>query len=223
MARPLDWLAGTWDSRAFGVLDEPGIRGFEARRARIGHGGDSPPRQERSEAGMIQLIAAIDKSRGMADDHAIPWQGKIPTDTRYFRDQTAEGTIVMGYRTYEEYDHPLHDRQNFVVSRPGTSSLREGFVALADLASFLHVKAHSLVWVIGGAGIFAQSISLADALFITQLDDDFHCTKFFPKFDDDFLLANDLGPHRENGISFRFQIWRRQHDVSEQFSRASEP
>jgi dihydrofolate reductase len=162
---------------------------------------------------MIRLIAAIDKSRGIADDRGIPWQGKIPTDTRYFRDQTAKGTIVMGYRTYDEYDHALHDRQNFVVSRPGTSSLRPGFVAVPDLDSFLHLKAHTVVWVIGGAGIFAQSIPVADELFITQLDADFHCTKFFPRFDDDFLLGSDLGSHRENDISFRFQIWRRQHDV----------
>jgi dihydrofolate reductase len=60
---------------------------------------------------MIRLIAAIDKSRGIADEHGIPWQGKIPTDTRYFREQTAEGTIVMGYGTYVEYDRPLHDRR----------------------------------------------------------------------------------------------------------------
>ena len=165
---------------------------------------------------MIRLIAAIDGSRGIADEHGIPWQGKIPTDTRYFREQTAEGTIVMGYRTYEEYDRPLHDRQNFVVSRSGTSSLRPGFVAIPDLDSFLRLKSDELVWVIGGAGIFAQSIPVADDLFITQLDADFHCTKFFPKFDDDFLLASDLASHVENDIPSRFEIWQRKHDISEQ-------
>jgi dihydrofolate reductase len=79
------------------------------------------------------------------------------------------------------------------------------------------------VWVIGGAGIFAQSIPAADELFITQLDADFRCTKFFPRFDDDFLPASDLGSHLENDISFRFEIWQRKYDVSEQFPKVSGP
>jgi dihydrofolate reductase len=172
---------------------------------------------------MIRLIAAIDKSRGIADDHGIPWQGRIPADSRYFKDQTAEGAIVMGYRTYEEFSHPLHDRANYVVTRPETPPLRPGFVAAADLDAFLLEKAHAVVWVIGGAGIFAEAIHVADELFITQLDADFRCTKFFPKFDNDFVRAREFGWHRENDISFRFQIWRRRYDQSELFLRASEP
>jgi dihydrofolate reductase len=172
---------------------------------------------------MIRLIAAVDKSLGIADDQGIPWQGKIPTDTRYFRDQTSEGTIVMGFRTYQEYERPLHDRENFVVTRPGTSSLRPGFVPVPDLDSFLNLNVQTVVWVIGGAVVFAQSMPVADELSITQLDADFHCTKFFPQFDVDFALESDLGSHRENDISFRFQIWRRHHEAHQQLPKASEP
>jgi len=49
--------------------------------------------------------------------------------------------------------------------------------------------------------------------YITQLEADFHCTRFFPPFDNDFSLATELGPRLENGISFRFEIWRRKHAV----------
>ena len=160
---------------------------------------------------MIRLIAAIDRRRGIATESGIPWQGKIPTDTRYFREQTAEGTLVMGYRTYLEMGQPLHERPNFVVSRPDTPALRTGFVAIANLAAFLQDHSRDVVWVLGGAAVFAQSIPMADELYITQLEADFQCTRFFPAFRHDFLLATALEPVREADISFRFEIWQRGH------------
>jgi dihydrofolate reductase len=158
---------------------------------------------------MIRLIAAIDKRRGLADQHGIPWQGKIPTDTAYFREHTTDGLILMGYRTYEEFDQPLHDRLNFVASRSKSEGLRPGFVGIPDLLQFLREHTHDLVWVLGGAAVFTASKPIADELYITQLDGDFHCTKFFPPYEDDFLLVANLGNHLENGISFRFQTWQR--------------
>ena len=160
-------------------------------------------------AKMIRLIAAIDENHGLADANGIPWQGKIPTDSHYFSDQTVHGVILMGFRTYEEFDHSLHDRLNFVVTRAGTPPLRPGFRAVLDLGKFFDEHAHEMVWVIGGASLFAQTMSLADELYITQLNADFHCTKFLPEYDDDFLLEPGLEPHLENGISYRFEIWRR--------------
>jgi dihydrofolate reductase len=158
---------------------------------------------------MIRLIAAVDSQLGVANDHGIPWQGKIPADTKYFNDQTAEGTIVMGFRTYQEFNKPLHDRENFVITRTNSAELRRGFVGVVDPSAFLDQHAQELVWVIGGAGLFADSFDRADELYLTQLAADFHCTKFFPTFSDTFTLVSELGPREENGISFRFEIWQR--------------
>ena len=158
---------------------------------------------------MIRLIAAMDRRRGIADDHGIPWQGKIPTDTKRFHEKTADGIIVMGYGTYLEYDKPLHDRENFVVARPDTGELRAGFTVIPDTDRFLDEHAEDAVWVIGGAALFGASLVRADELVLTQLDADFHCTKFFPEFAHTFELESDDGPHVENDISFRFETWHR--------------
>jgi len=157
---------------------------------------------------MIRLIAAMDSRRGIADEQGIPWQGRLPTDAKYFRHQTAEGTIMMGFRTYEEFAAPLHDRPNFVLSRAG-SSLRPGFEAAHDLDEFFAEHAGEDVWVIGGAGVFARSIGRAHQLYTTELGGDFQCTKLFPQFEDDFLLASESAPQTENDISFRFRVWHR--------------
>lgn len=158
---------------------------------------------------VLRLIVAVDEKRGLADDHGIPWQGRVPADSAYFRDQTAVGTILMGFRTYDEFDQPLHGRENFVVSRAGSAPLRPGFVAVEDLESFVGERTAEPVWVIGGAGLYAQTFPLADELFITRLEGDFGCTKFFPEFAPGFRLATASEPDSENGISYRFEIWRR--------------
>jgi dihydrofolate reductase len=158
---------------------------------------------------MIRLIAAIDVKRGLGDGHGIPWQGRLPSDAEYFRSQTAEGLIVMGFRTYEEFEHPLHDRTNYVTTRPGSELLRTGFRAVDDLQRFFAGHTGELVWIIGGARLYEESLAYADELYITQLDQDFHCTKFFPAFDGAFLLDPGAETHSENDISFRFERWRR--------------
>jgi dihydrofolate reductase len=127
------------------------------------------------------MIAAIDLKGGIADDSGIPWQGRIPSDSQYFARETSAGTIVMGYRTYEELDGPLGTAPNLVVVRAGSvPSLKPGFIAVADLEPVLGQSADPVTWIIGGAGLFHTSIAYADELFITQLEEDFHCTKFFP-------------------------------------------
>ena len=57
--------------------------------------------------------------------------------------------------------------------------------------------------------MFESTIDLADELYITQLDGDWHCTKFFPEFRDKFELKSALSPQTENGITFRFTTWKR--------------
>jgi dihydrofolate reductase len=158
---------------------------------------------------VLRLIAAVDKSLGVADDHGIPWQGKIPTDARYFRERTTEGLIIMGYATYQEFDKPVHDRENYVVVRTDTDALQPGFAGVPDVANFLDEREDELVWVIGGAALFASTLARADELYLTQVDRDFQCTKFFPDFSDTFVRTWHDAPIVENGIAFHFTIWQR--------------
>jgi dihydrofolate reductase len=162
---------------------------------------------------MLRLIAAVDSELGVANDQGLPWQGRIPTDAQYFRDKTTEGFIVMGFATYQEFERPVHDRDNFVVARPESGKLRPGFVGVSDVTSFLDEHESELAWIIGGAALFAKTLADADELYLTQLDRDFQCTKFFPTFSDSFERVSDDGPHVESGISFRFQVWHRRDRI----------
>lgn len=114
----------------------------------------------------------------------------------------------MGYKTYTEFRQPLSDRVNYVVTRPGTEELREGFLKLEDPNHFLRDSVED-VWVIGGGGVFKQTLDEADELCITQLEGSYDCTVFFPEYDKKFILDHESEPYTENGITFRFQVWKR--------------
>jgi len=154
---------------------------------------------------MIYFVVAIDEKRGMANDHGIPWQGKIPSDVKHYHDLIKGHDILMGLATYNEFAKPMPGQNNYVIS-DSDQPLRDGFIEVRDLDSF--VKEHSKdLCIIGGAGVFAQTITQADELYLTRLDADFKCTKFFPEFEQDFKLAEQSDPITENGITFKFEKW----------------
>ena len=155
---------------------------------------------------MIRLIAAMDTSRGIATATGIPW--KLPGDSAYFENQTTTGLIVMGWATYNEFSAPLHGRDNYVLTRDD-SPLRPGFQPVANVADLMTGHPGEDVWVIGGAFVYAETIVQADELFITQVLEDFHCTKFFPDYRTGFTRFDHSGNHEEGGVHYRFERWRR--------------
>lgn len=161
---------------------------------------------------MIRFIAAIDSKRGMANDKGIPWN--LPTDKAYYRDRVKTGVVLMGMGTYNEMRVPLGDKIQLVATHEDVK-LRPGFKVVADAREYLieAQKRNEDVWVIGGPGLFATTLDLADELYLTLIDQDFNCTKFFPEYQNDFELAGQSDEKHdeqiENGIKFRFTTWRR--------------
>jgi dihydrofolate reductase len=103
----------------------------------------------------------------------MPWH--VPEDLAHFKRTTEGEPVVMGRRTWDSLPprfRPLPGRANIVVTRQsdwsGDGAVRAGSVdeALALAAS----DADELVWVIGGAELFARTIAAADLLVITELD-----------------------------------------------------
>lgn len=154
---------------------------------------------------MIRHLVAIDQKRGMAKDGKQPWH--LPTDEQYFlrETQTLGGVVVMGRKTYEVIGHPLRERRNIVLSDKPEEI--EGVEVFTDLREALHAAED--VWVIGGASIFKQTMNAADELYITRIDSNFDCELFYPEFEQDFVLASRSEPQHENGLNFRFEVWKR--------------
>lgn len=157
---------------------------------------------------MIRCIAALDNKRGIANDHGIPWQGKLPTDVAYYRAKITSGTLLMGYGLYKELTKPYPGGINYVATDNKAEKFPEGFEPVYDAREFLQ-KAEGDVWNLGGAGLFMSTLDLADELYLTKIEADFNCTKFFPEYENDFELVSQSEPQIENGLTFRFTVYRR--------------
>jgi dihydrofolate reductase len=158
---------------------------------------------------MIRAIGAVDDRLGLATDTGIPWH--VPADVEHFRTAVASGDVLMGYATYVEFEKPIPGGINFVATRRG-STLRDGFVPVVDLDSFLADEAGDGLWVIGGATLYAETLPAVEQLWLTRVEGDFGCTKFFPPFEPEFVLVDDVpAPPVADTPSIRFQTWQRGH------------
>jgi dihydrofolate reductase len=115
----------------------------------------------------------------------------------------------MGYATHAEFADPMPGRTNYVATRR-TATLRDGFLPVGDLPSFLAAFEGDL-WIIGGASLYATTLDAVQEIALTRVAGDFGCTKFFPVFDTTFrLTAEDVPPLVEGVPAIRFQTWRRE-------------
>lgn len=154
---------------------------------------------------MIRAIVAIDDRRGIAAHGAIPWS--IPSDSRYFREQTEGGVVLMGAATYQEFDRPLPNRRNLVASRE-LITVREGFELIQDVDSFL-AQTKDDVWIIGGAGLYASTLKYCEELYLTHVSGDFDCDRFFPNYQQSYRLIERSLDQAENGHQYYFAVYKK--------------
>lgn len=156
---------------------------------------------------MIRAIAAIDRERGIGKAGLMPW--KLPTDERYFTEQTKlfGGKVLTGRRTYQlTYHGPLKGRTNFVLTHD-TRPI-PGATLVHDLPSFLKSLKGDL-WIAGGAEVFEQALPWTDELYLTHLDGVFGCDRFFPPYESEFHRVSESAPVTENGTTYTFCVYSR--------------
>lgn len=156
---------------------------------------------------MIRHIAAVDGSRGIAKNGQIPWN--LPADGKYFWDMTAKygGRVLMGYRTFEAMKRPMAGRENYIATRRKDNYVH-GASAVHDLDMFLNNFKEDL-WIIGGSEIYTQTLQRADELYITEIDAEFSCDRFYPPYKEQFELSSQSPTYYENGLNYRFCVYAR--------------
>ena len=132
----------------------------------------------------IVIIAAVARNRVIGKDNTLIWN--IPEDMAHFKALTSGHAVIMGRKTWESLPprfRPLPGRRNIVISR------QAGYAApgaeLADsLDGALRLAAtEQTAFVIGGAQIYEQAMSVADRLEITEVDLEPEGDAWFPVID----------------------------------------
>ncbi|MGB1173613.1 MAG: dihydrofolate reductase [Marinobacterium sp.] len=135
----------------------------------------------------LALIVAQGLNRVIGNDNKLPWY--LPEDLRYFKEVTMGKPIIMGRKTFESIGKPLPGRLNIVITRDSNWSA-EGVKVVSGLGDAIEVgEGQALIdgveeaVIIGGAQIYAQSLSIVDRLYLTQVEAEPEGDAYFPEID----------------------------------------
>ena len=123
---------------------------------------------------MISIVVAMDANQLIGANHKMPWH--CPADLAHFRQLTLHHHLLMGRVTYEHLPKRL-------------------VLPCSDAQAFCREwkKKEEVLYVCGGAQIYAAAIAYADELWITRIEQSYTGDTWFPAFciGDFRLLSNE--------------------------------
>lgn len=129
---------------------------------------------------MLSIIVAVASNGTIGDRNSLLWH--ISEDMRYFKRVTSGHPVVMGRRTFESLGRPLPGRTNVVVTRSATQF--DGCLTANSIEQAVAMFApDEEVFIIGGAQIYAQTLPMADRLYLTRVCRDYAGDTSFPEWD----------------------------------------
>jgi len=121
----------------------------------------------------IVLIVAVADNGVIGSGGAIPW--RLRTDQRRLKAMTMGKPVVMGRKTFVSLKRPLPGRTNIVITRDEHFRAAGAVVTTSFSTARAVARADALrrqvteIAVIGGAEIYAQWMTIADRLEITEV------------------------------------------------------
>lgn len=161
---------------------------------------------------MISLIAAIGKNNELGKNNTLVWS--MPNDLKYFREKTSGHPVIMGRKTFESIGHPMPNRKNIIITRDKNYK-KEGIEVAHSLEEALNIVPHKTkeIFIIGGEGIFKESMNIADRLYITHIDaTDKDADVFFPEIIP--IVWNEVShiehkKDKDNPYDYTFSVYER--------------
>ncbi len=153
------------------------------------------------------IIAAIGKNRELGKDNKLIWN--LKGDMKFFKDTTTGHTVIMGRKTFESLPKMLPNRHHIVLSSSNDfPSEVEVYNSLEELKKHLDDVKDEL-FVIGGGSIYKKFIPYADKLYLTEIDATSEADTYFPEFDKDLYLKEELLSNEENGINYKHVLYKK--------------
>lgn len=136
----------------------------------------------------ISIIAAVAENNVIGNNNQLVWD--LPVDMRFFMKTTEGHCVLTGRRNYEsipEKFRPLKNRTNIVVTNredyPGNTGGLKIVNTIQQGIDYAKVLDEKELYIIGGGQIYAQTIEIADRLYLTEIKHSFSGDTYFPSFD----------------------------------------
>lgn len=135
---------------------------------------------------IISMIAAMGSNRVIGKDNDIPWH--LPDDFKYFKTTTKGHHVIMGRKNWESLPdsfQPLPGRPNVVITRQNDYKA-DGAIVVSTLNEAIDIAkkgGEPEAFIIGGGEIYRMGLSLADKIYLTEINQSFDGQVTFPEFD----------------------------------------
>lgn len=156
----------------------------------------------------VAIIVAFDENQGIGLQGALPWHYR--EDLQYFKAQTLQQTLLMGYETYNTLPiRPLPQRTTIVASR-NHDVHDEGVMVTRDVEATLQHYTQSDEWlfVAGGSCIYQYALPYAQKLLITKIPGQHKVDTWFPQWKQEQFQKVSL----EQGEAVSFEIYQRKEE-----------
>lgn len=159
---------------------------------------------------MISIIVAVDENNAIGKNNQLLWH--LPADMKIFKEKTTGHCVITGRKNYEsipEKFRPLPNRTNIVITRQKDYSAPGALVvhSLQQAIEKAMTTGDNEIFIIGGGEIYAQSIPLADKIYLTKVHATFEADTFFPKLNMNewqITLSKYFNADEKNKYSFTF-------------------
>ena len=160
----------------------------------------------------IALIAAMSENHVIGQDNKLPWH--LPADWENFHRVTAGKPYVMGRKSYESEDALISANKNVILTRhPEQLNLPANCQAVDSIEKALELlQEEPVIFILGGAEVYAQTLDLANYLYLTIVHHVFGGDAFFPEIDwNQWEMVDEqkFAPDDRHAYSFSINEYRR--------------
>lgn len=135
----------------------------------------------------MKLIVAVDKNWGIGNNNKL--LVSIPSDMKFFRQETSGKVVVMGRKTLESFPNgmPLKNRTNIVLTSDRSYQVKDAVIVhdIPELLEELKKYQDDQIYVIGGGKVYEELLPYCNLAHVTKIDFAFEADTYFPNLDKD--------------------------------------
>ena len=161
----------------------------------------------------MNLIVAVDKNWGIGINNKL--LVSIPSDMKFFRQETMGKVVVMGRKTLESFPNglPLQKRTNIVLTTDRSYSVKGAIIVhdIPELLEELKKYEDDQIYVIGGGKVYEQLLPYCNLAHVTKIDFAFEADTHFPNLDamDDWEITGESEEQTYFDLEFSFVKYER--------------
>lgn len=128
---------------------------------------------------MICCLVAIERRQGIGFEGQMPWP-RLSGDMKWFKDKTTGNVVIMGSTTWNSLGKPLPNRINVVISSKLQVNAHLTFSNPIDAIKEVSERYRGKdIYIIGGQQLYDSVKELVDVFYVTEIDANYTCDKFF--------------------------------------------